>query len=76
MAKSDGGRVANSVRNGAYGLAFYALTLVLSFVSNRVFVHRLGADMLGLCGALTLRRWRGLWSCRGGYIGAWPLSWR
>ncbi len=53
MAKFDGGRLANSVRNGAYGLVFYALTLVLSFVSNRVFVHRLGADMLGLCGTVS-----------------------
>lgn len=45
--------MAKSVRNGAYGLAFYALTLVLSFISNRVFVQRLGADMLGLCGTVS-----------------------
>lgn len=46
-------RVEKGLRNGAYGLIFYVVTLVLGFISNRVFIHRLGAELLGLTNTIT-----------------------
>lgn len=44
----QGDRTSKSIRNIIYGVGFYAVNLVLSFVSNRVFLSQLGADLFGL----------------------------
>lgn len=43
-----GDRTSKSIKNIIYGVGFYVVTLVLSFISNRVFMNRLGADLFGL----------------------------
>lgn len=45
---AKGDRIKNSLRNSACGLFFYALSMVLSFISNRAFIHNLGAELFGL----------------------------
>ena len=46
-------RTQNSVRNGIYALVFYVLNLILGFVSRRVFILRLGAELQGLNATLS-----------------------
>ena len=45
-------RVKKSLRNAKVNLLFYFITLVLSFISRKVFLDYLGADFIGLIGTL------------------------
>ncbi len=45
-------RVKKTVLNAKVSLAFYFLTLILSFFSRKVFLDGLGADFIGLTGTL------------------------
>lgn len=41
-------RVGNSIRNGMAGMFYYCLNLCLNFISRKVFLDYLGAEVLGL----------------------------
>lgn len=41
-------RTYKSLRNSTVALLFYAANLLISFISRKVFIDRLGADVLGL----------------------------
>lgn len=41
-------RVGNSIRNGIAGLLYYFINLCLNFISRKVFLNYLGAEILGL----------------------------
>ena len=41
-------RVGNSIRNGLAGMVYYCLNLCLNFISRKVFLDHLGAEVLGL----------------------------
>ena len=41
-------RTYKSIRNGIVALVFYAFNLLISFVSRKVFLNHLGAEVLGL----------------------------
>lgn len=45
-------RVKKSLKNAKVNLLFYFITLVLSFISRKVFLDYLGADFIGLIGTL------------------------
>ncbi len=45
---AKGDRIRNSLRNSSCGLFFSILSIVLSFLSNRAFIHVLGAELFGL----------------------------
>ena len=45
---SEVSRTAKSLKNAKIGLAFYFINLVLQFFSRKVFLERLGAELLGL----------------------------
>jgi len=45
-------RVTNSLKNVKIGLIFYVVSLILTFISRRVFLNNLGADFIGLTGTL------------------------
>lgn len=46
-------RTDKSVRNIKVGLFFYIISLILTFVSRRIFLDQLGADFIGLVGTLS-----------------------
>lgn len=41
-------RTVNSIRNSSVAFVFYLLSLVIQFISRRVFIEYLGSDVLGL----------------------------
>ena len=41
-------RTYKSLRNSWVALLFYAANLLISFISRKVFINHLGADVLGL----------------------------
>ena len=41
-------RTAKSFKNSSVGLVFYLFSLTLQFFSRKIFLDRLGADVLGL----------------------------
>lgn len=41
-------RTAKSLKNSSIALAFYAINLILQFFSRKIFLDRLGSDILGL----------------------------
>lgn len=41
-------RTAKSIKNSSVGLIFYFISLALQFFSRKIFLDRLGADVLGL----------------------------
>lgn len=45
-------RTDKSVRNIKVGLFFYCISLILTFLSRRIFLNQLGADFIGLVGTL------------------------
>lgn len=45
-------RTHKSIRNIKTGLLFYLITLILTFLSRRIFLNQLGADFIGLIGTL------------------------
>ena len=45
---SEVSRTAKSLKNAKIGLAFYFINLVLQFFSRKVFLERLGAELLEL----------------------------
>lgn len=47
------GRVSKSIKNAEVNLAFYFLTLFLSFFSRKIFLDNLGAEFIGLAGTLS-----------------------
>lgn len=50
---TQGDRASKSIKNIIYGVGFYAVNLVLSFISNRVFLSQIGADLFGLNATVT-----------------------
>ena len=48
----DESRSGKSLKNARVNLAFYFITLFLSFISRKVFLDFLGADFMGLIGTL------------------------
>lgn len=45
-------RTDKSVRNIKVGLIFYVISLILTFLSRRIFLNQLGDDFIGLVGTL------------------------
>ena len=48
MRSNNQSRTYNSMRNGLVAMGFYLGNLLLQFVSRKVFIEYLGADLLGL----------------------------